>query len=200
MADKRSPNSSSRPGASPKKSRSSSKDSNAESFSASDSSQGSNELDSLSRTAGLDRIRGLSHLLDNAIPIPGTGYSFGLDPILGLLPAGGDVMGTVLSAYIVLEAARFRLPGATLTRMVFNIVLEMVVGTVPLIGDLFDVGWKSNIQNLKLLEAHLEEPTEYRTADRKFLVILVLALVAVVAVQIVWYVTVFQWLVSWLGW
>lgn len=108
-------------------------------------------------------------------------------------------MGTVLSAYIVLEAARFRLPGATLTRMVFNIALEMVVGTVPLIGDAFDVGWKANAKNLRLLESHLEEPTEHRTADRKFFIILGLALLALIVLQIVWYVMVFRWLVSWLG-
>ena len=95
-----------------------------------DANNRSTEYETLERASGLDRIRALSHLLDEAIPIPGTGYSFGLDPIIGLLPAGGDVMGTILSAYIVLEAARFRLSAPTLTRMIFNIVLEMIVGSV----------------------------------------------------------------------
>ncbi len=108
-------------------------------------------------------------------------------------------MGTVLSAYIVLEAARFRLPGATLTRMVFNIALDMIVGTVPLIGDAFDVGWKANAKNLKLLESHLEAPTPNRTADRKFFILLALALLALIVLQVFWYVTIFRWIVEWLN-
>lgn len=159
----------------------------------------SDELERLGRSAGLDRIRGLSYLLDNAIPIPGTGYSFGLDPIIGLLPGGGDIVGTLLSAYIVLEAARFRLSVPTMIRMVFNIVLEMVVGTVPVVGDLFDVGWKANAKNLKLLESHLERPHESRAADQNFFVALVLVLVGLVALQLIWYVAVVKLLVSLFG-
>ncbi len=150
----------------------------------------------LERQSGLDRIRALSHLLDNAIPIPGTDYSFGLDPIIGLLPAGGDVVGTVLSAYIVLEATRFRLTVPTLSRMFFNILLDMVVGTIPFIGDLFDMGWKANAKNLRLIEAHLQHPEASQSADRKFFVILVLAFIVIIAVQIAWYVVVFQLVAS----
>ncbi|MEM7772126.1 MAG: DUF4112 domain-containing protein [Cyanobacteria bacterium P01_E01_bin.6] len=156
----------------------------------------SNEDMRLEDATGLDRIRVLSHLLDNAIPIPGTGYSFGLDPIIGLLPAGGDVVGTLLSAYIVLEASRFRLSVPTLTRMMFNILLEMIVGTVPLIGDLFDLGWKANAKNLKLIEAHLQHPDENQAADKRFFIILVIAFIIIIAVQISWYIAVFQFLAN----
>ena len=152
----------------------------------------STEYEPLGKAASLDRIRALSRLLDDAIPIPGTGYSFGLDPIIGLLPAGGDVMGTILSAYIVLEAVRFKLSAPTLTRMIFNIVLEMIVGTVPFIGDLFDLGWKANSKNVRLIEAHLQQPQESQKADKTFFVILVIAFIVIIAVQITWYIVLFR--------
>lgn len=152
----------------------------------------STEYETLESASRLDRIRALSRLLDDAISIPGTGYSFGLDPIIGLLPAGGDVMGTLLSAYIVLEAARFRLSAPTLTRMIFNIVLEMIVGTVPLIGDLFDLGWKANAKNVRLIEAHLQHPQEGQAADKTFFIILVIAFIVIIAGQITWYIVVFR--------
>lgn len=146
----------------------------------------------LEHASRLDRIRALSHLLDNAITIPGTDYSFGLDPIIGLLPGGGDVVGTILSAYIVLEATRFRLSVPTLTRMLFNIVLEMIVGMIPVLGDLFDVGWKANAKNLRLIEAHLQDPDKNKAADKRFFIVLVIALLVIIAVQIALYVAVVQ--------
>lgn len=157
------------------------------------------ESSALQRASGLDRIRALGYLLDDAIPIPGTGYSFGLDPIVGLLPAGGDIVGTVLSAYIVLEAARFRLSVPTLTRMVFNILLETVVGTIPLIGDLFDVGWKANAKNLRLLESHLQDPTRSQAADQRFFIVVVLALGILIVLQIIWYIAVIRFLAHLFG-
>ena len=89
------------------------------------------------------RLRRMSRLLDNAIPIPGTKIRFGLDPILGLLPGGGDSITGGLSAYIVVEAARMGLPREILWKMVGNILLDSFAGTIPVLGDLFDVGLKS---------------------------------------------------------
>ncbi len=154
------------------------------------------ENQALGRASALDRIRALSHLLDNAIPVPGTDYSFGIDPIIGLLPAGGDMIGTVLSAYIVLEGARFRLSLPTLTRMVFNVLLEMIVGVIPFIGDLFDVGWKANARNLRLIESHLQNPTASRAADNRFFFVLVLVFLVIIGVQIAWYIVLFRWIAN----
>jgi len=75
-----------------------------------------------SKTSTIRRLRRLSHLLDNAIPIPGTPWRFGLDPVLGLLPGAGDFLGTAFSAYIVLEAARIGIPRSLLGQMVINIL------------------------------------------------------------------------------
>lgn len=106
--------------------------------------------------ARINRLRRISRVLDNAIAIPGTKISFGLDPILGLLPGGGDTITGGLSAYIVIEAARMGIPRKVLGQMVVNILLDSFAGTIPVLGDLFDVGWKSNVKNIQLLERHLD--------------------------------------------
>ncbi|BAU64259.1 hypothetical protein STA3757_16300 [Stanieria sp. NIES-3757] len=128
----------------------------------------------------LHNLRRLSHLLDNAIPIPGTKYRIGLDPILGLLPGGGDTVTGALGAYIVVEAARMGLPKAVLWQMVGNILLDSVVGSVPVVGDFFDIGWKANVKNIALLERHLHLSSPHRISDRIFLVGLILVLAIIV--------------------
>lgn len=104
----------------------------------------------------LKRVKRLSRLMDAAFKIPGTQVRIGLDPIIGLIPGGGDLIGTAISLYIIYLAARYRLPGDILRQMVLNVALESVAGTVPLIGDIFDAFYKSNLRNLDLLEAHLQ--------------------------------------------
>jgi hypothetical protein len=128
----------------------------------------------------LQRIRLLSRLLDEAILIPGTNQRIGLDPIIGLIPGGGDTVSMLLSAYIVVEAALLGLPKATLMRMVLNIAIDTVVGTVPVVGDLFDVVSKANIRNLKLVDAHVHQPQFQAKADRLFIWFLVLLLAVMV--------------------
>jgi hypothetical protein len=119
------------------------------------------------------RLRRLSYILDRAIPIPGTPYRFGLDSILGLLPGGGDFIGMVISAYIVFEAARFGLPRETLLQMVTNIIVDAVIGSIPVLGDLGDVVWKANAKNVALLEEYLDIPQpERRRVDWLFLALL----------------------------
>ena len=104
----------------------------------------------------VSRLRRISRLLDNAISIPGTKISFGLDPIIGLLPGGGDTITGGIAGYIVVEAARMGVPREVLWKMVGNILIDSVAGTVPVVGDIFDVGWKANVKNIELLEKHLE--------------------------------------------
>lgn len=130
-------------------------------------------------SARVDRLRRLSHVLDKAIAIPGTGVRFGLDPILGLLPGGGDTVAGALSAYIIVEAARMGLPRDVIGQMVSNVLLDSVFGTVPIVGDMFDVGWKANVRNIALLERHLNiNPS--RRANPWFLALLILVLAVIV--------------------
>jgi hypothetical protein len=130
----------------------------------------------------VQRVRQLAKLLDEAILIPGTNKRIGLDPIIGLIPGGGDTLTMLMSAYIVVEAALLGLPATTLLQMVGNIVIDALAGTVPVVGDLFDVVSKANMRNLKLLDAHLAEP-EFRAKSDKLLVIFIVVLLAIVIVS-----------------
>ncbi len=125
-----------------------------------------------SKAASLQRLRSLAHLLDNAIAIPGTSFRVGIDPIVGLLPGGGDLVMAAFSVYIVWEAARLGLPRSTVTRMVSNLVFDTVAGSVPVAGDLLDVTWKANSKNVRLLEAHLDSPQHQKKADQGFVLLL----------------------------
>ncbi len=108
----------------------------------------------------LDRLEKLAWLLDNSIRVPGTQYRIGLDGLIGLIPGVGDALGAALSSYILAEAAGARLPKSVLFRMAGNIALETVIGAIPIFGDLFDMAWKANARNVKLLH-------QYRTESHK---------------------------------
>lgn len=127
-----------------------------------------------------ERVQALSQLLDNAITLPGTDYSVGLDPLIGLLPGGGDLFTGLLSLYIVFESFQLGVSASTLTRMASNIALEVVAGTIPFVGDLFDVAWKANSRNVRLLEDHLQSPQPRRQADRVFFVVLMTGLLILI--------------------
>ena len=100
----------------------------------------------------LKRLRALAWTLDRSIPIGR--WRIGLDPILGLLPGAGDWIGAVLSLYVVYESARLGAPARLLARMGGNIIVEALIGTIPLVGDLFDFAWQANTRNLALIEDH----------------------------------------------
>jgi hypothetical protein len=102
-----------------------------------------------------DRLDRLSRLLDIAFVVPGTNVRFGVDAILGVVPVIGDWAGVALSSWVIIEAARLGVPGSLLARMAFNVAIEGVVGSVPLAGDIFDVFWRANRRNVRLLGEHL---------------------------------------------
>jgi hypothetical protein len=113
-----------------------------------------------------ERLVQLVWLLDDAFRIPGTQRRIGLDALLGLLPGGGDVVGAAVSGWIVVESARLGASPRVLARMLGNVALDALVGVVPLLGDLFDFGWKANRRNLTLLERHLTDPHALRRSSR----------------------------------
>ena len=122
----------------------------------------------------LKDLQRLSYFLDDAIPIPGTPYRIGIDPLLGLLPVSGDLITGLASAYIVFRAAQLGISRMTLLRMVMNITLDTILGSLPFAGDIFDTVWKANQKNITLLERSLNSPQTGKKADQWF-VILVLA-------------------------
>lgn len=103
------------------------------------------------QAARVRRVRLVAALFDDAATIPFIGVRFGLDPILGLLPVWGDLISALAGLYIVYEGWRLGAPAVTLARMVLNVAIDAAIGAIPVVGDLFDVGWRSNTRNLKLL-------------------------------------------------
>jgi hypothetical protein len=122
--------------------------------------------------AQLERLRRFAYWLDSGIPLPGTSFRFGLDPIIGLIPGVGDAAGAILSGWILLAAARRGLPRITLVRMAINIGIDAVVGAIPILGDAFDFVWKANVMNVGLIERHLADPIRAKKGDRLFLLLL----------------------------
>ena len=119
-------------------------------------------------SSSLTAVSKFAYWLDAGIRVPGTNLRFGLDPLLGLIPGGGDAAGAVLAGWIVVEAIRLGASRATLLRIVGNVALDAAVGAVPVIGDIFDFAWKANLRNAALLERHLAAPDRAQRADRSF--------------------------------
>jgi hypothetical protein len=105
----------------------------------------------------LNRLRRIARLLDAQFGIPGTGWRFGADSLLGLVPGLGDTATALVSLYILVEAHRLGVRPSTLLRMGWNVALDLGLGAVPLVGDIFDFFWKSNLRNIELLERDLAQ-------------------------------------------
>jgi hypothetical protein len=131
----------------------------------------------------------LARWMDSAFRIPGLGWRFGWDVILGLFPGAGDFATSLVSIYIFAAASRYGLSRITVARMALNIVIDLVVGAIPFVGDAFDVYWKSNQRNVELLRRHVDaNPTaakKLRTSDRLFVAALAFAVLAVLIGSIV---------------
>lgn len=155
----------------------------------------------MKKAIALQELRQFSDFLDRAIRIPGTSQGIGLDPLIGFIP-GGDLLGAVLAGYIVFRSFQLGLPKKLLLIMTCNIVIDTVLGTVPILGDLFDVLWQANGKNVNILESYLmdyeeEDITNFKKySDRNFrskgfliftgvifsILILILALIIILAI------------------
>jgi hypothetical protein len=130
------------------------------------------------------RLRDLARVLDEAIRIPGTNIRIGLDALLGLVPGGGDVAGGLFSGLIILQAARDGAPTPVLGRMLANVVIDVVLGAIPILGDVFDVAWRANSRNVRLLDAWRERPTPTKRASAFSVAAILIALLVLVALAI----------------
>jgi hypothetical protein len=125
----------------------------------------------------------LSTMMDGLFRIPGVGWRFGLDALIGLIPGVGDTATSVVSFYILASGVRYRVPKITLLRMGLNIGIDYLLGAIPIVGDIFDAFWKSNQKNVELLRKRAtvsaDEAAERsgRTSDWLFLFVIVLALI-----------------------
>ena len=103
----------------------------------------------------LEDLRRFARLLDEAFKIPIINYRVGLEPILGLIPVLGDFSGFLLSGYLIVRATRLGLPRELVVRMIVNALLDAAIGSIPVVGDIFDFFWKVNKRNLRLVERYL---------------------------------------------
>ena len=127
----------------------------------------------------------LAFYLDDLFRVPGTGWRFGLDGLIGLIPSVGDTLTTFASFYILIAGVRYGVPKITLVRMAFNIGLDYVVGSVPVIGDAFDFVWKSNKMNMKLIRTRAAGHGKGKTSDYVFVFGLMLLLIGILLGSIV---------------
>jgi hypothetical protein len=132
-----------------------------------------------------ETLHRLKFLLDEAFRIPFTRIRFGIDGIIGIFPGLGDVAAGLLSLIIPIAAWVRGVPYITLVRMTANICISVLVGTIPILGDAFDIAWKTNARNYKLLQRHLGEPRRHTWKDWVFLLVLACLIGLVFAIPIV---------------
>ena len=104
----------------------------------------------------MERPEALARLMEGAFVLPGTTIRFGLDGIIGLIPVAGDMIAGLVSTYLVWEARQLGAPSWLIARMLGN-VLDTAIGSVPVVGDAFDVLFRANMNNMTLLRRHLEK-------------------------------------------
>jgi hypothetical protein len=148
----------------------------------------------------LAHLRQFSRILDSAIRIPGTNFRVGMDGLLGLIPGVGDVTTGLASVFIIMTAARMGVPRPVLVRMIANVALDSAVGVIPLVGDVFDMAFKSNLRNVALTERYMTAPEEERRkterVSRMQLVALIAVLVLVLVLGIIGAVALVRWIVQ----
>lgn len=131
------------------------------------------------------RIGHVAHLLDDLVAVPGTNSRVGLDPIIGLVPFLGDIVTSLVAMWIVVEAARFKLPTVVLARMIVNAGVDFLFGLVPFLGDAFDLVYKANTRNLELFHIHAVDPGASTAGSTAFVVGVLLMFAGVLWVGIV---------------
>jgi hypothetical protein len=119
--------------------------------------------------AAYTRVAHLSRLMDSAVGIPGTNIRLGFDALVGLVPVVGDLISQAISTYLIWEARQLGASGLTIARMLANSLIDTTFGVIPVVGDAFDIAFRANMKNLRLLEKHLERthgmPSKGRTIE-----------------------------------
>jgi len=126
-----------------------------------------------------------ARLMDTVFTIPGTNIRFGFDSLIGLIPGFGDFAGALVSSALILQSSRHSVPKIVLARMALNVLINAGVGSVPVIGDVFSVFFRSNARNYALLQRHAGVRRASTTGDWLFVVGLIIAMILVVALVII---------------
>ena len=135
----------------------------------------------------------MARLFDAQFRVPGTQIRFGIDPLLGLVPGIGDLASPLLTLAILWHAAVLRVPKIVLARMVLNSLIDAIAGAVPVIGDLFDFGWKATEWNMALLERHAMPGRPASSGDYLFVIICILVVVLAALIPILTAVAIITW-------
>jgi len=141
-------------------------------------------------------LRRFAFLMDEAFAIPGTRLRVGFDALVGLIPGVGDVIGGVLSTWIVIGAMRHRVPARVIVRMIVNIAADLLFGAIPVAGDLFDFLFEENIKNMRLLEKHRDRrrPPRSTAAIALFAVSLILFVIMLSTLILAGVITLVLWI------
>ena len=142
------------------------------------------------------RIKRVTDVLDELVPIPGSGQRVGLDPVIGLIPIVGDVVAAGVGSWVILEATRFGIPRVVVGRMVVNLVVDLGIGAIPFLGDLFDIVSRSNSKNLDLFRRHALDPGASTRGEKAFFAGVVLVLVGIIWLIALAIEAVFGWLAA----
>ena len=136
-------------------------------------------MEQITNQRGLKDIEKLAKLMDAQFKVPGTNIRFGLDSLIGLIPGVGDLSTFAVSGYMLWIMANNGASGFLLARMVLNILIDAIVGMVPLLGDIFDIAFKANIRNMKLMQQHYTEGRHKGSAWKIILPVLIVLFVII---------------------
>ena len=125
------------------------------------------------------RLHKLAWILDSVVPLPG-GFRLGIDSLVGLIPGFGDFATAIISTYIMSEGVRSKAPKSVLKRMLGNVAVDTAVGSIPIVGDIFDIGYRSNLRNVNLLKDYLKEPEETGRSSKWALLFIMLCIIGLV--------------------
>jgi hypothetical protein len=142
------------------------------------------------------RIKRVTTMLDELVTVPGTSQRVGIDPLIGLIPVVGDAVAAGVGLWVIGEAARFGVPRIVLGRMVVNLLLDLAIGAIPLLGDLYDVAFRSNSRNLALFRRHALDPDSSTRREQGFFVGLLALLIGIVWLLLTAVGAVWSWLTT----
>jgi len=147
----------------------------------------------------LERLRWIAQLLDSRYRVPGTQIRFGLDPVLDLIPGIGDLVSPIFALLVIVQGLRQRVPKVILLRMLFNALIDALIGAVPLVGAVGDVFWRANLRNLDLLERHAQPGRPPTRADYVFVFSIAALFGIVIAIPVGVGIFLMYWIIKTVG-
>ncbi len=147
----------------------------------------------LKKHPNLNHIEKAVHFLDSKYRIPGTPFRFGLDPILGIIPFAGDIVTLIIQGLLAVEMLRYGASGRVAARMFINILMDTLLGGIPIIGAIVDLLFKANTRNLRLLKEHYEED-KHKGSATKVVLLFIAAIVGLLLIATIGFILLIRWI------